>query len=56
MESQGQVGCIQVTEATKNLLQDKYLFEKRGVIDVKGKGQMCTYFLTGRKIIDLLAG
>jgi len=56
MESHGQVGCIQVTEATKDLLQDKYLFEKRGVIDVKGKGQMCTYFLTGRKILDLLAG
>lgn len=50
MESQGIAGRIQVTAATYKRLKDKYLFEKRGVIPVKGKGEMITYWLTGRKI------
>ena len=49
MESQGVAGCIQVTESTYNCLKDKYLFVKRGAIEVKGKGNMETYLLTGRK-------
>lgn len=51
MESHGVVDGIQVTEATYQRLQDKYLFEERGVIDVKGKGEMKTYLLIGRKKI-----
>jgi len=49
MESQGVDGAIQVTAATYELLRDKYLFEERGVISVKGKGDMTTYLLTGRQ-------
>lgn len=49
MESQGVAGRIQVTANTYKRLKDKYLFEKRGVIPVKGKGEMVTYWLTGRK-------
>ncbi|HEY9665876.1 MAG TPA: adenylate/guanylate cyclase domain-containing protein, partial [Coleofasciculaceae cyanobacterium] len=49
MESQGIDGAIQVTATTYELLQDKYLFEERGVIFVKGKGDMMTYLLTGRQ-------
>ncbi|MFQ6039677.1 MAG: adenylate/guanylate cyclase domain-containing protein [Candidatus Poribacteria bacterium] len=49
MESEGIEGCIQVTTATYEHLRDKYLFEKRGVIDVKNKGEMVTYLLLGRK-------
>ena len=49
MESQGLAGCIQVTQAMYERLQDRYHFEKRGVVDVKGKGEMTTYLLTGRK-------
>jgi PAS domain S-box-containing protein len=45
MESQGIPGKIQVTEFTYRILCDKYLFEERGVISVKGKGEMKTYFL-----------
>lgn len=48
MESQGVDGAIQVTASTYELLRDKYLFEKRGVIFVKGKGDMTVYLLTGR--------
>ncbi len=55
MESQGIAGAIQVTAATYELLRDKYLFEERGVISVKGKGDMTTYLLTGRQFDDSLA-
>ncbi|MFB2836241.1 adenylate/guanylate cyclase domain-containing protein [Floridanema evergladense] len=48
MESHGLPGKIQVTEATYQYLRDRYLFEQRGNITIKGKGEMLTYFLTGR--------
>lgn len=48
MESQGIPGKIQVTEFTYNILYDKYLFEERGTISIKGKGEMKTYFLLGK--------
>jgi adenylate cyclase len=48
MESHSIAGKIQVTAATYARLRDKYLFEKRGMIKVKGKGEMLTYFLLGR--------
>lgn len=49
MESLGQPGCIQVTTTTYDRLQGKFLFEERGLIQVKGKGEMMTYFLKGRR-------
>jgi class 3 adenylate cyclase len=54
MESQGIAGCIQVTQSTYEYLQDNYQFEARGVIQVKGKGEMTTYFLTGKKVKQLV--
>jgi adenylate cyclase len=51
MESHAPVGCIQVTAATYERLRDKYLFEAREPIRVKGKGEMRTYILTGRKVV-----
>ncbi|MCC6903892.1 MAG: adenylate/guanylate cyclase domain-containing protein [Polyangiaceae bacterium] len=47
MESHGAPGEIQVTESTYRLLSHRYAFDDRGVIDVKGKGPMRTYFLQG---------
>jgi class 3 adenylate cyclase len=52
MESHGLPNCIQVSQATYELLRDKYVFEERGVIDVKGKGEMFTYLLIGRKVSE----
>ncbi|NEP06037.1 MAG: response regulator [Okeania sp. SIO2G4] len=49
MESHGIAGVIQVAQATYDCLADKYRFEERGVIDIKGKGNMRTYILLGRK-------
>jgi class 3 adenylate cyclase len=48
MESQGVVGCIQVTERTYRRLRDRYHFERRGPVQVKGKGELVTWFLLGR--------
>ena len=48
MESTGVPGCIQVTERTYRRLRDGYRFERRGPIQVKGKGKMVTYFLVER--------
>ena len=49
MESHGVPGRIQVSFYTYELLRDKYEFEERGLIDIKGQGEMRTYFLTGPK-------
>lgn len=49
MESHGIPGNIQISEATYKRIQDKFNCESRGLIDIKGKGQMHTYFLRGRK-------
>jgi adenylate cyclase len=49
MESQGLPGAIQVTEATQQALGAAYHLEERGVIPVKGKGEMKTYWLKGRQ-------
>ncbi len=45
MESHGIPGRIQVTESTYQRLKDRYEFERRGIVDVKGKGEMPTYWL-----------
>ena len=51
MESHGVEGYIQMASGTYEILRDKYVCEERGVVDVKGKGEMTTYFLTGRKTV-----
>lgn len=48
MQSHGAPGSIHVTQRTHGLLSKKYSFEDRGIIDVKGKGQMQTYFLRSK--------
>ncbi|MEB3283356.1 MAG: adenylate/guanylate cyclase domain-containing protein [Lyngbya sp.] len=49
MESHGKVGEIQVSASTYELLKHKYVLEKRGMIQVKGRGEMITYWLKSRK-------
>ena len=45
METTSLPGKIQVTEAVYEVLKDSFVFVPRGVIEVKGKGAMQTYFL-----------
>jgi len=48
MESHGVPGCIQVTGRAYQRLCDRYRFQRRGPIPVKGKGDIVTYLLVGR--------
>jgi adenylate cyclase len=47
MESYGEPGRIQVSEAFRNLAADRFVFEERGATDIKGLGATRTFFLVG---------
>jgi class 3 adenylate cyclase len=47
MESHGLPDRIQVTETVYERLKSEFEFERRGFIDVKGKGSTLTYLLVG---------
>ncbi|HML08045.1 MAG TPA: adenylate/guanylate cyclase domain-containing protein [Xanthobacteraceae bacterium] len=48
MESHSLPGRIQVSAATRAMLGDRFNFEPRGSIALKGKGSMETFFLSAR--------
>src|SRR5204863_2682430 len=50
MESHGTSGRIQITRATKELLEDEFVCEPRGTIPVKGKGETEAWYLVGRRV------
>ena len=50
MESHGTSGRIQITRATKELLEDEFVCEPRGMIPVKGKGEIEAWYLVGRRV------
>jgi guanylate cyclase len=49
MESHGVPGKIQLSQSTYALVKDDFVCEPRGVVDVKGKGPMETWFLVGAR-------
>jgi guanylate cyclase len=49
MESHGQGGYIQITRATYELVKDEFICEPRGTVNVKGKGEMEVWFVTGAR-------
>ena len=49
MESHGEPGRIQVTAATAERLRSGFRLERRGEIDIKGKGRSETYYLLDRR-------
>jgi guanylate cyclase len=49
MESHGQGGIIQITRATYELVKDDFVCEPRGMVNVKGKGEMEVWFVTGQR-------
>lgn len=48
MESYGLPEMIHTSKQVYDKLKGKYIFEKRGMIDIKGKGMMETYFLVDK--------
>lgn len=56
MESTGKAGAIQVTQETCEILQKYgYCFEQRGLVAVKGKGQLMTYYLSVSVVASVFA-
>jgi adenylate cyclase len=53
MESSGLPGRIQVTEGVYERLRSRYEFEARGEIEIKGKGRLRAYLLSGRRPADV---
>jgi adenylate cyclase len=49
MESHGLTGRIQVTADTAELINEDFELEPRGMVEIKGKGQMATYLLIGER-------
>ena len=49
MESHGVADSIQIAEHTYELLKRDFVTVPRGTIDIKGKGEMKTWFLIGRR-------
>ena len=50
MESHGMPDCIQVTSPVVEQASPAFAFEPVGTIDVKGKGLMQAWLLTGRRV------
>ncbi len=48
-EASGHPEKIHITEDVKNILANDFTFEDCGEIEIKGKGMMKSYFLTGKK-------
>jgi class 3 adenylate cyclase len=48
MESHGQPDRVQVSEVTYERLRDRYRLSARGMVDVRGRGPMPTWFLEER--------
>ena len=52
MESHGIANKIQVSDSVYAKLKDSYVFTKRGVISIKGKGDMVTYLLEKKLVLN----
>ncbi|MBK7110093.1 MAG: hypothetical protein IPH61_13420 [Bacteroidetes bacterium] len=47
MESNGEVGKVNISQSTYNLIKDNpdFIFESRGIINAKGKGDLQMFFV-----------
>jgi guanylate cyclase len=55
MESHGTGGCIQITEATYELIKDKFFCEPKGNIQIKGKGEMAVWHVNAAMRIAVVS-
>ena len=51
MESYGEAGQIHISQNTYELIKDDFECVPRGTTSIKGKGEMRTWFVVGRKAI-----
>lgn len=49
MESHGKSNAIQISQATYELIKDHFICTQQGAVNVKGKGEMKTWFVEGKK-------
>jgi adenylate cyclase len=49
MESSGAPGRVHISEQTAQLVSAQFVVEERGLVEMKGKGCLRTYWLAGRK-------
>lgn len=49
MESHGEVGKIQISRATYDLLGNEFICEPQGEIEIKGKGKLETWHLIAKR-------
>lgn len=49
METYGTVQRIQCTRKVRDLLEDAFTFERRGIVEIKGKGPIEVWYLTGER-------
>jgi adenylate cyclase len=47
MESNGEVGRVNISGATYEKVKDEFACEYRGKVEVKGKGEVDMYFVEG---------
>jgi len=52
MESHGLPGEIQISESVHERIKNEFICESRGVVQVKGKGELRTWWLKGRKDVE----
>ncbi len=50
MESHGEPGKVQITKSTYELVKDEFNCEYRGKVEIKGKGEMETWFIKSPKV------
>jgi class 3 adenylate cyclase len=51
MESHGEPGRIQISDATYQLVKGRFATTPRGTIEVKGKGTLTTWWLEGERYL-----
>jgi guanylate cyclase len=49
MESSGEQGRIQIGESTYELIKERFICEPRGTVNIKGKGELATWWLIGER-------
>lgn len=49
MESQGKPGCVQISDATRRLISDRFDCRPIGMLDIKGKGPMPVWHVLGHR-------